>query len=216
MIMIKINLSPKGTRSTSGGSSSGFNSGILDKFLGSGGMDSFSTPDNVKKEAILRLFILCIFPIGLFAYEQLTLPDLEAQLVKKQTLIKELQAFNNKATDAVSEIKKFKEDEKNIQSRIDVLQKIAKSRFKEIQMIDLIQQILPEMAWLEKLQITESKMNFDGFAANDGEISNLMESLNKSVFLSDVNLINSKDTEVDGIKLKKFSIVCTLDHGKGG
>lgn len=212
--MIKINLSPRGAAksSSSGSSSESFLGGLFRSRDSS--VNSFQTSATTWI-GILKIILLIVIPVGLFIYEEIHMPQLQDEIQKKQAILKELKVFNDKAKNAVSEIKKFKEDEKNIQDRISVLNEISKKRFLEIQIIDLLQQITPGMIWMDRLEISDKNVSFDGFAANDLEISAFMEALNKSAFLSDVSLTSSKETIVEGIKIKKFSIVCLLDHGRG-
>ncbi|MNL16532.1 Fimbrial assembly protein (PilN) [compost metagenome] len=99
-----------------------------------------------------------------------------------------------------------------IETRISALEKISKDRQREIRVLDLVQQLIPEKAWLTRLQINPDKVVIQGLALSDFEVSTFLESLTKSVFLMDVNLVSSSESITDGVSLKRFEISCVLER----
>ena len=128
----------------------------------------------------------------------------------------ELQTYNARAENAVQEIKKFKEDEKKIQARIAVLEKLAKDRFREVKVLDLFQQVIPEKLWFTRVDIKEGRILLAGFSTSDVDISTFMDSLSKSVFLQEVVLVSSSEHIQENMTLKKFEISCILEKAAGG
>jgi type IV pilus assembly protein PilN len=167
--------------------------------------------EQVKKDALVKLIVMFLAPLALYIYESQNIPTIRAELMSKSQKLQELQAFNAKAENSVKEIKKFKEDEKKIQARISVLEKIAKDRFREVKILDLLQQVIPEKLWLNRIDIKEGKILLAGMSFSDIDVSTFMDSLSKSVFLQDVVLISSQEQIQDGMTLKKFEISCVLD-----
>jgi type IV pilus assembly protein PilN len=198
--MIKINLA----------SSTGTSSGISASLGLSGGGDLGG--DETRREALKKILIILLPAVGLFAYEQQNIPGKISRLNQMNTALVEAQTFNSKAAASVAEIKKFKEDEAVIESRIAALQKISKDRHREIRVLDLLQSVIPEKAWLTKIGILPEKVTIAGMAMSDYEVSSFMESLTKSAFLMDVNLVNSTEVLQDGVTLKKFEITCLLER----
>lgn len=201
MQVIKINLAnAQSTGATS-----------LSSSMGMAG-DSFSTSDDLRKEALKRIMIILIGPLGLYLYEMQNIPTKEAELASKNQVLQELISYNAKQAASVAEIKKFKEDEVLIETRISALEKISKDRQREIRVLDLVQQLIPEKAWLTRLQINPDKVVIQGLALSDFEVSTFLESLTKSVFLMDVNLVSSSESITDGVSLKRFEISCVLER----
>ena len=204
--MIKINLAGQVTSFGGGASAAG------GAFAGGVETDGiFMSAEDVRKEAIKRLVIILLFPLGLYVYEMQTIPGLKARLNGLNQQILALQEYNLKATNSVAEIKKFKEDEAKIQSRIAVLEKLSKDRLREIRVLDLLQQVVPEKVWFTNVNIGNGKALISGYAMSDFEISAFMEALSKSIFLVDVNLLSSSEQSVEGTNLKKFELSCTLE-----
>jgi type IV pilus assembly protein PilN len=199
--MIKINLASSGVGS----------SAALGAQFG-GGDDVFISGDESRKEALKRLVVILLPAIALYAYQEQNVPGKQSQLATMQRNLQELTEYNAKQAASVAEIKKFKEDEAIIEARIAALDKISKDRSREIRVLDLMQQVIPEKAWLTRVQLNPDKVIVQGMAISDFEVSQFLEALTKSVFLMDVNLVNSTEVIVDGNSLKKFEISCVLER----
>ncbi|UOF02934.1 PilN domain-containing protein [Bdellovibrio reynosensis] len=202
--MIKINLASNAA--ISAGSPISANLGISS--------DTFLAPDEVRKEALKRLIVILMGPLGFFIYENQNVPAKIAELNAKQQMLAELQNYNSRQAASVAEIKKFKEDEALIEARISALEKIAKDRQREIRVLDLLQTVIPEKAWLTRIQVNPDKVNVQGLALSDFEVSQFLEALTKSVFLMDVNLVSSSEITQEGVVLKKFEISCVLERAE--
>lgn len=198
--MIKINLA------------SSVSSGLGPGVPGGLSSDTFLSPAETRKEALKRLVLLLVGPLALFIYEQQNLPSKAADLNAKRQVLSELTSYNSKQAASVAEIKKFKEDEALIEARISALEKIAKDRQREIRVLDLLQTVIPEKAWLTRIQIKPDKVSIQGMAMTDFEVSTFLEALTKSAFLMDVNLVSSSEINQDGVNLKKFEINCLLER----
>lgn len=197
--MIKINLSS--SKLAGPAAASGFGSG-----------ESYAIPEEVRKDAFKKLVLLLVGPLALYIYENQNVPAKLQILDAKNQTLSQLQSYNEKQAASVAEIKQFKEDEALIETRISALEKIAKDRHKEIRVLDLLQTIIPEKAWLTKVEINPEKINIEGMALTDYEVSTFLDSLTKSAFLLDVNLVSSSEFSQDGVNLKKYEINCLLER----
>lgn len=203
--MIRINLASARTMSASAGGM---------PTAESGGDAPLS--EQIRKDALTKLLVILLAPTALFFYEQQNIPTIRGELNRKQGALMELQTFNARAENAVQEIKKFKEDEKKIQARIAVLEKLAKDRFREVKVLDLFQQVIPEKVWFTRVDIKEGRILLAGFSTSDVDISTFMDSLSKSVFLQEVVLVSSSEHIQENMTLKKFEISCILEKVAGG
>lgn len=200
--MIKINLASTAQSSTSAalGASPGIST------------EAFMGPEEIRKEALKRLVLILVGPLAFYFYENQNIPGKIAELNSKNQVLAELQSYNAKAADSVAEIKKFKEDEALMEARIAALEKISKDRQREIRVLDLLQTLIPEKAWLTRIQVSPDRVNIQGLALSDFEVSQFLEALTRSVFLMDVNLVSSSETVQDEVSLKKFEISCLLER----
>ncbi len=197
--MIKINLAASAAARGAGAGLS----------IGQGGL---MLEDEMRKEAAKRILVILVFPILLYLYEHQNIPDLMGQLNNKTAKLNEILAYNDKAAASVTEIKRFKEEEAKIEARIAALNKIAKDRQREVRVMELMQSVLPEKAWVTRLDIRPERVLVEGLAMSDYEVSTLMESLTGSAYLMDVNLVSSKEEMHDGMSLKRFEVSCVLER----
>ncbi|MBX3040280.1 MAG: PilN domain-containing protein [Bdellovibrionaceae bacterium] len=200
--MIRINLAKSQGATASGG------------IVFEGGGPSDASQSEIQKQGLIRLVLLCLGPLLLWYYQQSTLPGLIAERNSLQTRISEMVDFNTRAERSVQEITKFKEDEARIQSRIGYLDRISKNRSRDIKTLELLQQVIPEKAWLNKLEMNNGKLLVGGMALSDFEVSSFMESLAKSIYFVDVNLMRSTEVLFDGLNLKNFEISCSVEKVK--
>lgn len=197
--MIKINLaSPQAGGTIPLSSSLGIGDGLGDA--------------ETRKEGLKRVLIILIAPLALYAYEQQNIPGKVSELNNKRSILNEVTAYNEQAAASVAEIRRFKEEEAKIETRIAALNKISKDRQKEVRVLELFQTVMPEKAWLTRLDIKPDRVIIEGLALSDFEVSGFMESLTRSVFLMDVNLVSSKEETIDGMSLKRFEISCLLER----
>lgn len=202
--MIKINLTPNSSASVVSSASA---------FAG-GGVDFGADDNQIKRQALVKFFVVLLPVIALYAYEYVTIPDLEQQLRSKRNLLRELKATNDKAKGAVDEIEKFKKDKDRLQLQIDTLEGLASDRLKEVKILDAIQKDIPERVWLTRVETKGDQMTIKGFSTADVETTNFMESLSKSIHLKDVRLVRSVEQQTDGSVYKVFDIAVTIDRVK--
>jgi type IV pilus assembly protein PilN len=179
-----------------------------------GGDDAMPAGDNkeIQKQGFLRLFVILILPAILYTYQNQNIPVLQAKLQSKRNLLQTLTSKNEQAKNAVEEIKKFKEDQAQLQKQITTLESLRKDRLREVKILDNLQKDLPEKIWLSKINLEANRMQISGTTVSDLELSSFMDNLSKSIFLKRVNLIRSSDLPFNGgLQTKSFEISCDLE-----
>lgn len=166
----------------------------------------------IQKQGFLRLFVILILPAILYTYQNQNIPVLQAKLQSKRNLLQTLTSKNEQAKNAVEEIKKFKEDQAQLQKQITTLESLRKDRLREVKILDNLQKDLPEKIWLSKINLEANRMQISGTTVSDLELSSFMDNLSKSIFLKRVNLIRSSDLPFNGgLQTKSFEISCDLE-----
>lgn len=202
--MIKINLA-KGRPASKASSASS----------DSGGVSSGDSIDDgsLRKIAITRFLVIALGPIGLLVYEQILIPDLQAQLVARQAELAEVRDKNERAQEAVTQIKRFKREQEILQAQINSIENLKKDRLREVKILDFLQKDIPERLWLTRMEMTEGRLLLQGMATTDGELTQFMENLSRSAYLKEVSLIRSTDqvtTEFGAVK--RFEVSCLMER----
>lgn len=163
----------------------------------------------------VRLIILVIFPIALFVYQDSVIPEKATRVGKLQTELDEVSRKNRDAQAAVEEIKKFEKDQDKLQVQINTLNALRRDRIKEVRVLDYIQREIPTKVWLTRMELVEGRIQIAGMATADTELTTFMETLQRSAYLKDVNLVRSDDaTVLDVGTVKRFEISCMLEKSQ--
>ena len=195
--MIKINLLP----SMVGAGSAGFES-------------AEASEEQIKRKGLTNLFVLVIIPVGLFVYALQVKPQKQSQIMNLNAQLAELRAFNEKEANIVAEISKIKEDERNVQVRIDALQKITQGRMAEIQMLNLLQGTIKERMWIKELAVKSGELSLVGISQNEVDINLFQEDLTRNVLLKNVFLEESKIIQIDNQNATEFILKASLEKNK--
>jgi type IV pilus assembly protein PilN len=198
--MIRINLLQKRAAVGAGALGGG---AVID--MGGG-----STSD-IQRKGAMHLLVLMLVPGALYALETQKIPELQSVLSSRQSYHASLAEKNNQVSASVAEIKKYKEDQAQLQRQIDTLEGLRRDRLREVRVMDSLQRSVPEKVWFNRIEIKETGLMISGFASSDLDLTIFIETISKSIFLKDVNLVRSNDFPSPTGVLKKFEIYASLD-----
>lgn len=169
----------------------------------------------IRNQALLKLFIVILPAVVLFLYENQRVPELIQKKAQLSNELAELTAYNAKSETAVNEIKKFKDDETRIQNRIAALEKLQRDRTVEIKFLKLVSDVIPERAWLTKVEMKAGKARVLGFAFSNREVSTFVDKLKSNILISELALHEIKEEPSNGgDPLMKFDFTCKLESKK--
>lgn len=179
------------------------------------GVDGFVaiSDKEIQRQGATRLLMIIIFPAMLYVYELQTIPALQTAVSQKQNYLNELTRKNDSAKTAREEFKKFEAEQVKIQSQIGIIENLKKNRMQEVKVLDSIQRMIPSKVWLNRVELNTGKVQVEGHATTNVGITSFMDSLSRSVFLREVNLVRTEEdqNEIKGMPLTKFEIACILE-----
>lgn len=167
---------------------------------------------DIQRQGLIRLAIILTLPILLWAYESQNIPALRARLNGKSTVLQQLQAKNEQAKGAVEEITRFKADQARLQKQIDTLEGLQRERLLEVKILDNLQKDIPEKVWLERIEFKDFNLFINGLAVTGQDLTTFYESLSRSVFLEEVQLVKEAEQMLDKAIIRKFDINCKIDR----
>lgn len=177
-------------------------------------MAALNTNDSsaLRRTALTRLAVIILGPIMLLVYEQQAIPELKRENRAKQEQLNQLTAKNTKAAAAVQQTRKFKREQEILQAQIDSIESLKKDRLREVKVLDFLQKDLPEKLWLSRMELNDGKLNIQGMASSDAELTQFMDNLSRSAFLKEVSLVRSSDsTTPEYGAVKRFEISCLME-----
>jgi len=131
-----------------------------------------------------------------------------------------VEKLNRNIVTARKELKKLRKEVavvKNIerkQAELNILVNIVKglnsNRSLMVHMMDEINRRLPDYVWLSKVTDKGKSVSLRGYTFSNLIVSDLMIRLEKSVYFSNVKLVELKNSLVEGHSVMEFSIDATL------
>lgn len=190
--MIRINLVTKGAPTAAG------SEGVVEDLK------------DLQKKGALNLLIILAGPLALFGYDYVKIPELQSQVRRATTELNKLKEENAKAKTALDEKNRFEQDRIKLQTQIRSIESLSADRIKEVRLLDSIQRDLPQKVWLTRVEIKDNRLNLQGLAISDLDLTSLMEILSQSVFLKEVRLIRSAEQASPQGVLKTFQVTAVL------
>lgn len=129
--------------------------------------------------------------------------DLQQQTV---TLNQELAALKVK----VKEVEDYEKNKKSFEEKIHIIEQLRKNQSGPVHLLEEISRSLPDRVWLTALSEQGGKIDLDGKAVTNAEIVDFINALKASKYISDIQLIESRQVVDGGIPVYSFKLKCTL------
>ena len=174
--------------------------------------------DQIQKRAVTNIVLFLVGPIILYIYAVQAKPQVLSRMSNLNQQLEELRVFNQKEANIVAEISKIKEDESNVQLRIDALQKITQGRMAEIKALSLLQSFLRDRMWFTIIQVTRdqdnTEINIEGTAQSEIDVNQFQDEMTRNILFKNVFLEKSSTEIIEGQPFSKFVIKAVLEKSK--
>jgi len=156
---------------------------------------------------VVALSVLVTLGLCGLAYMQMLtwVEDARAEVEGKKTEITRLMKVIGEAND-------FKKRQAALQAKLDVLDKLEKSRSGPVTLLDELYKAMPDKLWLDTFKENGQKANLSGFGINEETVALFMRNLEVSNAFANVVLKGTQQSVKDGVKLNKFDIECELEN----
>lgn len=114
----------------------------------------------------------------------------------------------------IGEINNIKKLQAEVQKKLDVLNQLRHGKTGPVTRLTTLSEVVPDKLWLTKYVENGDVVSLSGTAVNEDLIAEFMRNLEKSPDFSGVELQVSEQAEVQGMKVKKFDIVCKIEAAK--
>jgi type IV pilus assembly protein PilN len=169
-----------------------------------------------KKESIrlqVTVFFLLVVLVvtamgGIWFSKTQKIADLNGRIETAQIYLQKYKA-------AVKEANKIKEELQKLQQKMDVIDQLEADRAGPVRFMDaLTSVVVPEKMWLTSLSQGKGQMTLSGVAIDNKTVADFMTNLEKSALFGVVDLISSRQINVDERKYKEFTVTCPLSKGQ--
>jgi len=165
-----------------------------------------------KKESIrlqvsifsMSLLVAVLLMVQWWIYLDKTISELQNQVQVAQTYLQKYQK-------EVKEANKIKGELEKLRQKMDVIVQLDADRTGPVRLMDgLTGLVVPEKMWLTTMSEAKGQMTLSGIAIDNKTVADFMTNLEGAPFFGVVNLISSKQVNVDERKFKEFTITCPL------
>lgn len=202
--MIKVNLlKDAGKKQKSGGDSTISDSDFRSSVTGT------VSENNALVKRIAFLIVPIVVVFGYTWFVESGLKSTINALTKQST---DLDAQVLALRPELDTIEKLKGEKNKLSTEITVIKSLSKKRYTYIKILDSLQSLIPEKAWITKLTMKEQIISIEGRATEDAIISSFMQNLEESAYFSNVTWINSSEVNEPQGLVKSFSIRFNLEN----
>ena len=163
-----------------------------------------------KQQLALFAVLLVAGLMGNYLWSKTRADDLKARQAKLSRTRDEIAALER----VIGEVRDIKEQQQQLQQKLDVLNKLKAGRAGPVHMLDELATITPRQLWLTKLEEKGGNVTFGGGATSIDDVSAFMTALKTSKYFSRVELKRTGAVEGQGNSPKQvdFEITATANY----
>lgn len=171
---------------------------------------------NIKTSFFKNIFVMILGVAALYAYEFVTIPELQAQLATIQTEINEASTFNLKMGSLKKEIEKYEKDLKRLNGQTEFLQKVQKERLLSVDLINKMRETVSPKVWLNSIIVNDVSIEIKGESESISDVNEFNARLSGTTYLKDVltTSIERKVNTANNFQIQTFNIRASFVDGK--
>lgn len=166
-----------------------------------------------RRKADLRQQMLMI---GASAVASLVLAAGAQQFVRSQ-----ISATNERIEQLNTQLAQFKPQQEkvdaykakkaDIEQKLQVIERLEKSRSGPVHILDELASRTPERVWLTTMKASDGRIELEGMSLDNELVAQFLTDLNASPYFANVELKKTELQTVDALKLNTFRIVAQLE-----
>jgi type IV pilus assembly protein PilN len=168
---------------------------------------AFKRKENVRRQVSVYLLTIVLLAglLGwVFFYYQGIVRDLNNDKEALQTEEKALAA-------KVKEVQQLQQEEDDLKAKLAIIAKLERSRRGPVHILDEISKRIPaQKAYLLDMSQSKGRLTLKGVAMDNETIALFMSNLEASDYFQDVELVRSAQEIRNDLRLKGFSVNCTI------
>jgi type IV pilus assembly protein PilN len=148
---------------------------------------------------VVATVILVIILLASGLYLTTKVSGMNAEMSSKEKKLEELKK-------AIEEIKNYEKNNEEVRAKTRIIEQLKKNQVVPLRLLDEVSEKLPNGVWLTLLNEKGGSINIEGYAHTNYDLVAYVQNLKESKYLTDVMLIESRQTEIDSISVYKFKL----------
>lgn len=96
-----------------------------------------------------------------------------------QAQVDEAQIEVDKLAPIIAEVQQFKNKKAKLENKVDIISQLKANQQGPVQIMDEISRALPELLWLDRMQVSGELITLSGRAFNTNAVANFLENLDR-------------------------------------
>ena len=156
---------------------------------------------------LLTVVAVLLIALGIYSITLAKISTAKDEISKSEQEIKRLK-------EKIGEIDNIKKFQAEVKKKLDILNQLRTNKTGPATRLAKLSDSVPEKLWLTKYVEGGEKVSLAGVAFNEEIIAAFMRNLQASDEFTNVELLVSEQTEMSGMKFKRFDISCALKPAK--
>lgn len=152
--------------------------------------------------AVVSVITLVVLGFLWFSIEK----KISVRNAEKKTKEKTLSELKAK----VKEVEYYERNNKNFEEKTNIIEQLRKAQSGPVRLLDEISTGIPERVWLSSLNESGGTINIEGLAFSNSDIVLFVNNLKDSKYLTDVFLIESRQTSQEKLSVFQFRMICKV------
>jgi len=153
----------------------------------------------------LSVALVAVVLVGIEIGSRLRLAPLQAEYAKLQA---DIVALDKKSV----ELTKLETERKDLEEKLKTIATLEARKVGPVQVLADLSDAAPEQVWLVEFKETGGLATITGLGLDDQTIANFMRKLNASPYFDSVDLVETAQSEQDGVQLKRFVVNARLSY----
>ncbi len=98
---------------------------------------------------------------------------------KKQVEVNEAQVEVDKLAPIIAEVEQFKAKKAKLENKVDIISQLKANQQGPVQIMDKISRALPELLWMDRMDVKGQTVTVNGQAFNTNAVANFLENLDR-------------------------------------
>lgn len=145
-------------------------------------------------------FVLCLIVLAAFS----VYVTKQISAMKTDISAKELQLAKLKTK--LKEVENYEKNNQEVRDKTKVIEQLKKNQIIPLILLDEVSEMLPKGVWLTNMTDKSSIVSIEGYAFSNTDLVSYVQNLKGSKHLDDVNLIESRQAEIEKISVYKFKL----------
>ncbi len=168
---------------------------------------------NLESLAAKNIAILLVLTALLYAYEYQNIANLRKEIKRSNGAVATLKKTLKEQTAAAGEAKELSKQLNQVKDRVKVIKNLSRERLIELKSLDLLQSIIPEKVWFEKVNYNSRKFDIQATAVDIDDITLFKTSLDNQSIFKNVVIKDTKEMQTrSGNIVHNFSLVIEVEE----